>query len=60
MQPIAMELGYVCNLLHRANAGDLHIPDGVTEAVDDDHADDDDAIEDGETNKARPSKSGAN
>ena len=36
MQPVALELGYICNLLHRANAGSLHVPDGVSEVVDDD------------------------
>jgi hypothetical protein len=36
MQPLAAELGYINGLLRRADAGELHLPDGVTEVEDDD------------------------
>jgi hypothetical protein len=36
MQPLAAELGYINGLLRRADTGELHLPDGVTEVEDDD------------------------
>jgi hypothetical protein len=36
MQPLAAELRYINGLLRRAVAGELHLPDSVTEVEDDD------------------------
>jgi hypothetical protein len=34
MQPAAMERGYICGVLYRADAGELHLPSGLTEVPD--------------------------
>jgi len=54
MQPLVAELGYINGLLKRADAGELHLPEGVTEAVDDDFQADPEDVELGRSRSIEP------
>ena len=47
MQPNVVERGFIATLLHRADKGEMHLPEGVT-AVDPDEYDDFDEWEEDE------------
>lgn len=48
MHPVSMELGYISELLHKADAGELTLPEGQTTAVADERYRDDNEGAEGE------------